>query len=321
MNARIFGIIGEFESKSVCLWFTKVRTARQMAKEIPVPFSARNQGAHAQIDNGFPETARIGLFHLLDQLTVRNYVESWKAVNTEFERIFRVPPSHSQKSDHAWLLVTQLDWDKLLDFCERLHSHLASEVGYFDNTEYVITKPKSEVQEFITQEIQRIFLEEHLAFEFSDGLVRRRGRHHTADQIARAEMVLGDSRLSSARMHANKALRYFRSVSQPDPENVVKEAVCAVEAAARALFPAGGNTLGDVVKSITGSGPGQLPKPIANTFHGLYGMRSGGDGVGHGGATGGPVTKELAEYALAVAASQIVLLVDLEKSLEVDVPF
>jgi len=41
--------------------------------------------------------------------------------------------------------------------------------------------------------------------------------------------------------------------------------------------------------------------------------------VGHGGAAGGPVTKELAEYALAVAASQIVLLV--AAAAESEVPF
>jgi hypothetical protein len=101
----------------------------------------------------------------------------------------------------------------------------------------------------------------------------------------------------------------------------VKEAVCAVEAVARVLFPSGGSTLGDVVKSITGSEFGQLPKTIANTFNGLYGFRNAGEGVGHGGATGGAVTKELAEYALGVAASQIILLADLAATLEPDIPF
>jgi len=43
--------------------------------------------------------------------------------------------------------------------------------------------------------------------------------------------------------------------------------------------------------------------------------------VGHGGADGGAATKELSEYAIAVAASQIVLLVDLAAALEPDVPF
>ena len=48
-------------------------------------------------------------------------------------------------------------------------------------------------------------------------------------------------------------------------------------------------------------------------------LQSAGEGVGHGGAAGGPVTKELAEYALAVAASQIVLLV--AAAAESEVPF
>jgi hypothetical protein len=101
----------------------------------------------------------------------------------------------------------------------------------------------------------------------------------------------------------------------------VKEAVCATEATARALFPDGGSTLGEVVKSITGSEIGQLPKAIAKAFDGLYGFRNAGEGVGHGGTTGGAVTKELAEYALAVAASQIVLLVDLAAAAEPVIPF
>jgi hypothetical protein len=42
---------------------------------------------------------------------------------------------------------------------------------------------------------------------------------------------------------------------------------------------------------------------------------------GYVAAAGGAVTKELAEYALAVDASQIVLLVDFSKSLEEDIPF
>jgi len=294
-----------------------------MAKEIAAPFSARNQGAQAQIDNDVPLTARIGLVHLLHRLVERQYVEGWKALNAELQRIARLVPSPSgDPNDGMQIILAELPWEKILDFCERLHGQLAIEVGYFDSDaqQYEVTTPKSEVQEYISQEVQRLFIEERLAFEFSDGLVRRRGRRHTSEQIARAELVLGDPRLSLARGHVSKALRFFRNVSQPDPQNVVKEAVCAVEATARVLFP-GGKTLGEVVNSITGSGAGELPRTVANTFHGLYGLRSGAEGVGHGGATGGVVTKELAEYALSIAASQIILLYDLERSLEPDVPF
>jgi hypothetical protein len=101
----------------------------------------------------------------------------------------------------------------------------------------------------------------------------------------------------------------------------VKDAVCAVEATARVLFPQGGSTLGDIIKSVTGNDPGQIPKSIANTFNGVYGFRNGGQGVGHGGATGGAVTKELAEYVLAVASSQIVYLFDFAATVHPEIPF
>jgi hypothetical protein len=216
-----------------------------------------------------------------------------------------------------------MPWERIFDFCERLHSHLAQDVTHFNRQEehWELVAPKSQVQEFIASELQLLFIEEHLAFQFSNGLVRRRGHRNTAEQVARAELVLGDPKLSAALGHFNKALKFFRNVTEPDYENVVKEAVCAVEATARALFPSGGKTLGDIVPSITGSEVGQLPQPIAKTFHGLYGFRSGGQGVGHGGATGGTATKGIAEYALAIAASQIVLLVDLSLASESDVPF
>jgi len=174
------------------------------------------------------------------------------------------------------------------------------------------------VPSYIAKELQLIFLEENLAFEFADGMVRRRGRRNTAEKIARAELVLSDPRLSLARGHITKALKYFRDVTAPDYENVVKEAVCAVEATARALFPESGKTLGDVANSLASSG--DVPAAIAKTFHNLYAFRSGGEGVGHGGATGGKATKEIAEYCLGVAACQIALLFDLA-SAEPEYPF
>jgi len=294
------------------------------------PFSSRNRGAHSQIDNAFPESARTALLHLLFELVDREYVGGWKKLARELERISRERPVDYDSEDIVrWRNVVEqvlsdLPWEKVFDFFERLHSQLAQDVTQWNQEwdQSVILTSRSEVQLYIGNELQRIILEEHLAFEFSEGLVRRRGRRHTTERISRAELVLGDPRLLASREHFNKALRYFRNVSQPDHENVIKESVCAVEAAARVLFSsAGGSTLGDVIKSITGSETGQLPKPIANTFHGLYGFRNGGAGVAHGGGGAGPATAELAEYAMSMAASQIVLLVDLANASDGEVPF
>lgn len=296
-----------------------------MAESIIPPFSSRNRGAETQIDNDFPRTARTGLLHLLTDLVRRGYVRDWTAVAAELQRINRNEPgveSH-QALSFAKAILTILPWDKALDFCERLYDHFACDVWLYneETKQRELLARKSDVQEYIEAELQRIFLEENLAFEFSKGLVRRRGRRNTADQVVRAEVVLGDPQLSSALGHFNKALKYFRDVSRPDYENAVKEAVCAVEATARVLFPSEGSTLGEIVNAIAGSERGQLPKSIAKTFDGLYGFRSGGTGVGHGGATGGTATKEIAEYVLAVAASQIVFFVDFAATKEPKVPF
>jgi hypothetical protein len=247
-----------------------------------------------------------------------NFVR-WDTVATELRRIGRFSPSYSPGNDWEDLverLLQELAWDKVLDFCERLYTVMAR------------TPPgvqggisKGDVQEHIASELQRLFIEENLAFEFVKGVVRRRGRRNTADKIARAETVLGDPRLSSALVQFNKALKYFRNVPDPDYENAVKEAVCAIEATARALFPKAGSTLGDVISSLEGNGEDQIPKALAKTFHGLYGFRSGGQGVGHGGATGGAVTKEIAEYVLATASSQIVFLFDFSAAIEQEPPF
>jgi hypothetical protein len=92
---------------------------------------------------------------------------------------------------------------------------------------------------------------------------------------------MADARLETARKHLAKAQRYFHNREKPDPENAVKEAVCAVEAAARELFPdSKPSDLNEAVKSITGTEPGELPPAIAKTFIGLYAFRGGGGGRG-----------------------------------------
>lgn len=299
-----------------------------MATSALPPFSARNRRDVVPIDGAFPDTARIGLLHLISAGMRDGSLGSWHRILLELQRIARVPPKAYEVSDevaqqNVTEILNELPWEGMFDFCERLPSYLAQEVvSRLEDGDWGVTATKSEMQLFFSNEIQRLFQEENLAFEFRDGLVQRRGRRHTVDRVSRAEAVLADARLATARKHYAKALSYFRDRVKPDPENAVKEAVCAVEAAAKDLFPnAQAATLGDSIKWLTGAEPGKLPKAIGQTFAGLYGFRNGGDGVAHGGATGGAATASIAEYVLAMAASQIILLVDLANAEEDDVPF
>jgi hypothetical protein len=225
-------------------------------------------------------------------------------------------------TDDAATALGLLSWDRAYDFCERLHGHLACEVGYYDDDRYTVRISRGVAQEYIGDELQRLFSEEGLAFELSDGVVRRRGRKHTADRASRAQVVLGDARLTNARKHYEKALQFFRSPSKPDFENAVKEAVCAVEAAGKALFPAAKvATLGDFAKWLATTKDISVPKALCQTITGVYAYRSGGNGVGHGGTSGGAATAEVAEYMLAVCASQVIYLVDLANAQEGEIPF
>ncbi|CAG9269874.1 hypothetical protein [Paraburkholderia caribensis] len=228
-----------------------------------------------------------------------------------------------QARDDAEAALEELGWEKLYDFCERLYGHLPQEIGYEDSYhDYIVEVSRGDAQTYIAMELQRLFLEEDLAYEFTDGAVRRRGRKHTVELAAKSQVVLGDSRLLNARKHFDKALQFFRHPTRPDYENAVKEAVCAVEAAGKALFPmAKASTLGDLVKWLGSTTEVSVPKAVGQTITGVYAFRSGGDGVGHGGANGGKATVEVTEYLLAVCASQIIYFVDLANSMEVAVPF
>ena len=298
------------------------------------PFSRRILGS-PWIQDDFPDSARIALLHLLHDLVDRKYVNDWIEIDREIRRIARDEPQIYDSQQVASIrnarlsaekLLKTVAWPKIFDFCERLQSHLATAVGHWNdfNRDMDIETDRNEVQLYIGDELQRIFLEENLAFSFDQeqGEILRRGRGHTAQQIAKAEPTFGDPRLNGAREHFRKATQYFNNRARPDYENTVKEAVCAVEAAARNLFPhVKAKTLGDVIKQIQGSGDGQLPKPLADSITGLYGYRNAGDGVSHGGADGGKATPAIAEYAMAVAASQIILLYEIASLQKADVPF
>lgn len=297
-----------------------------------VPFSARTHGAHQRIDADFPKTARAGLLHLLADLIEREYVASWVVVARELHRIGRLAlvdyeptsvPSIKQAKTDATAALQALPWQKVYDFCERLHSQLPNQVGWEDNYgNYTERIARADSQAYIAAEVQRLFFEEGLAYEFTDGAVRRQGRKHTVELASKSQVVLGAAELISARQHFEKALQFFRHPTKPDYQNSVKEAVCAVEATGKTLFPmAKAATLGDLIKWLGSTTLVVVPKALCQTLTGIYAFRNGAEGVAHGASTGGKVSAEVAEYVLGVCASQIIYLVDLAHGLDGDVPF
>ena len=281
-------------------------------------FSVREQAPKAWIEDDFPKSARIALLHLLYDLIDKSYVENWVCIDRKLRRIAREDPDDSYDRAEAKTsvknILESLDWAKVFDFLETLYAKLSSEVwGYDDlgNSRDVVMS-REDVQIYIAAELEGIFLEEHLGYSFVKGQVRRRGHKHTRRQIAKVHFVLGDPRLDEALKHYVKARDYFEDPKKLDYENVVKDAVCAVEAAARSLFPKiKANTLGEIVKHLAGNSDGRLPGALAQTITGIYAFRCSAQSVAHGGTKGGKVTKDNVEYVLAVCASQIIFLYEL----------
>ncbi len=279
----------------------------------------------------FPSTARIGLLHLLADLVELGYVGGWIPVARELERIERVSPSEYQSSNvsdvkearaNVESILSKMAWDKVFDFCERLYSHLACATGRYWNQDFEELVSRRDVQSHISDEMQRLFLEEALAYEFSDGNVRRRGRQHTIDVTTRAQVVLGDPKLTNARRHFTKAMSFFQEPTDPDFENVIKEAVCAAESAGKALFPeAKSRTLDDLARWFMDKRKGVIPPALVKVITAIYAFRNGGEGVSHGHTNGGIVTAEIAEFVLAVCASQIIYFVDIHRDVETKLPF
>jgi hypothetical protein len=132
---------------------------------------------------------------------------------------------------------------------------------------------------------------------------------------------LGDPILADCRVHYNKALRFFHTFPTPESANTIKEAVCALEAAASSLT--GRSSKEDLSKAITrlqGNAPGQIPAPIAQGMIKLYGYRGGAKGVAHAARDGNRASELEAELVLSLAASYITYLYDLLKESN-DIPF
>lgn len=169
------------------------------------------------------------------------------------------------------------------------------------------------------KEIRNVFDEENLDYDFVDGKVLRATAAHTTNLAGRANVALADPRLKEARGHFRKAQAFFKDTKNPDYRNTVKEATCAVEAAARVFFPTGGNTLGEVLATLKKDDT--LPPTILKCFEGIYAFRNSGQGVAHGGSTGGEASRAVAEFVLASAASQILLLVEIDAEQSEAIPF
>ena len=292
----------------------------------------RTNSNYHQISDSFPNTVSTGLGHIISDCIRRGYIDTWIDVARELRKTSRdelYDYDHFNNEDlqksksYFFDSFIALPWQKKYDFCEVIYFKLAYyQEEQFSNFNNQPAHSLDEAQAYIEHEIQQLFLEEFLAYDFNKGYVIRKGRKHTVQSIEQARYVMGDNRLTDARFHFNKASNFFQNRKYPDYENTVKEAVCALKAAGKQLFQQSkAVTLGDLLVWLRKEKSLSIPQALIKTIEGIYGLRNSGEGVSHGGSKGGPITAEAAEYTLSVCASAIIYLVDVANSAESEITF
>lgn len=295
-----------------------------------VPFDQRlGFTKKAIIANDFPQSARIGLLYIIEDLCKKNYIqnsfsdrEKYKAINLEIGRICRLVNPVEDDSIHPEFL--KMPWNKVFELIERIYFKLLKCVNEYDMNGNIICEIESitDVRNYYSEEIRTLIFEEHLGFEYKDGIFYRRGYLKTSQSISLVTTtVLSDPILSKSRVHYLKALQFFNSVKTPDYENAIKEAICAVEACLITLFSTNISRAFENIRRIIGSEYNKSPAPIIEALIKIYGYRNSGDGVAHATSQGLKVTEKEAELIIAVTADYITYFYSLLKKEEEEVPF
>lgn len=113
--------------------------------------------------------------------------------------------------------------------------------------------------------------------------------------------------LEDARGHYRKAFVFFTRLKDPDYENTVKEALQALESAAKGLTP-GKKDFDKLLLDLQGTSENEIPPAIVSALRSMYGFRGAAKGVAHGGANGGVVDRHVAELVLSVVGAAVIYL-------------
>jgi hypothetical protein len=288
-----------------------------------IPFNHRlGYNNSKQITHDFPESGRVALTYLLQDLINRGFIicndenigwlENWYPVITELRRTGRKAyvdeePFQTPADLAGWLLY-EMEWEQVYISCERIYDRVLNNIN--------------EAREYFSDEVNNILIEENVAFRFQDGQFFKRGRPQTQKNINRVGLVLNDPALEKVRTHYNKAQKFFNERPEADVGNCVKEALCALEATLEVITgKTAAKDFSKIIQQLQGNDIEQIPAPIAQSMVKLHGYRGSGQGVAHAALTGNKVSEIEAELVLSLVAAYISYLYDSLFKDEEEIPF
>jgi hypothetical protein len=276
------------------------------------------------IDNDFPSSAITAIAYVFNDMRGRGYFVSDQKIIMELNRLGRftsqdIPPATDKRNfiSEISLRLHMLRWDKIYFFIERVYAKFISGYDYEQDYSHTIW----EAEEYFTSEINLAMEEENLAYFLEEGEFRRKGHLQTQKVLSKVGAVLDREVLAPVRDLFNKARRFFDQRPNPDPQNCVKEAVCALEACVETLTgePAS-KSFEKSIRKLQGVNPENIPPPIGEGMIKLHAYRGSAPGVAHAAPSGRTVELSEAELVLSLVASYITYLSDLYPD-DDDIPF
>lgn len=281
-------------------------------------------GGKEIVNNDFPHDARIALIYIFKDLFDKGFINSISETILELNRLGRFtnediePIEGNGVIDQLSGRIFKLEWYKVCSFCERVYSKCLTGVADSFSGTYVEFQ---EVQDYFQDELNLLIEEENLAFSFVNGKFHRKGRAQTQKAIERTGTVLSSPRMTIVKRHFNKARKFFDIIPNPDLENCVKEALCALEACIEILTDEDASKdFKNVIRKLTGNDLGKIPSPIGEGMIKIHSYRGSGQGVSHASINGYRVAVDEAELILSLVASYITYLVNIFP-VEDDTPF
>jgi hypothetical protein len=251
-----------------------------------------------------PELARVGLYHIVEQFFEEKKGYSYSGLYKVLCIALRIPAKRGVGVSPARDFLASLEIEKLIMNCHWWQFYDICEVLWQG------LKYKHEMGR-LSDEINTLFREEHLGFEFRDGKVEKIGSGFTDARVKEARYLLKEPEFKGADKHFEKALKALNTRPNPDVENCIKDAVSAIESVARIMINDEKAMLSNIIKDMAKNG--LIPKPLDEAIQKVYAYRGDQPGVAHGLVGTSKVTIHEAEFVLAMSAAIIIYLVKKRK--------
>lgn len=252
------------------------------------------------IEETVPNSARIGLAYILDELYENRHMEPTEVYKSICIAL-RIPRKNRDYAlenypdlvPHVEGIIEECEWWKFHDICEVIWRILRGKYDYY--------------ADLFTRSLNSLFIDEGLPFELINGKIEKAGSGFTQAQIKEARYLLKEPEFKGADKQFEKAIKAINVRPNPDVENCIKDAVGTIESVGRIITNNEKALLNDVIKQAVKKGV--IPQPLDQTFTKLYAYRGSEPGVAHGAVGTSKVTVDEAEFVLTMSAAMIIYLV------------